>query len=645
MSAAILNVLEVGRELVAGGEETLVFKPGVNLLHGPPNSGKTKWLRTLDYLFGQPDPPEQALGTRVAGAYKRAWAVASIDGTRVHLERRWGPGDSRNRVFIDGEGYSTDDFSDAWLKRLNLPILRFPVGDPHAPRKWPRLSWRMLLRHIFRNEKSWQEIAAKQPEAEQFACQMLFLGEAEGLFPEEYGNLVEKDRELVKLSARRDLFVDTLTEIATDLVSLKEAPVALTQSSIDQAIVRLGEQLELLTQRRNDVLRRLQSVMDIGVGDDPSASVSTLTSTTERLAVLQSEFEGRMQLVEATARRRGELEGHRRTVMEEIGKMSRARAAERELGALQITHCPQCDQEVHRDARPGHCPLCSQQVSPEGELKAAQARVEFELRQLEEEKSELMQLIASIDREHSDHLHTIKSQADEISALRSVLKPAHSAVSWLVPPELSEIDHERGRCSEQLNQLNRIGELLRKRDQLSGEVDRLNHDIALLSAEVGAKRGAVRASRAEDMLEEGLNTYLNALNAGSQGPRWSGGRVSVSVGARAIRMKLNGKNWENEVGATFTCYFLAAYNFALLRLTTEAQALYPGFAMVDLPANMSDHRVLRDQESYLARPFIALMNSPKMRDTQLIMSGHAYDGIKGASVIKLTRIYETEAEV
>ena len=32
--------------------EELSFEAGVNLLVGPRNSGKTKWLQTIDYLLG-----------------------------------------------------------------------------------------------------------------------------------------------------------------------------------------------------------------------------------------------------------------------------------------------------------------------------------------------------------------------------------------------------------------------------------------------------------------------------------------------------------------------------------------------------------------------------------------------------------------
>jgi hypothetical protein len=40
------------RELATGNSEELAFEVGVNLLVGRPNTGKTRWLQTLDYLLG-----------------------------------------------------------------------------------------------------------------------------------------------------------------------------------------------------------------------------------------------------------------------------------------------------------------------------------------------------------------------------------------------------------------------------------------------------------------------------------------------------------------------------------------------------------------------------------------------------------------
>ena len=52
MSGPYLSVSRLERRLSGGDVESLTFEPGVNLLVGRPNTGKTKWLQTLDFLLG-----------------------------------------------------------------------------------------------------------------------------------------------------------------------------------------------------------------------------------------------------------------------------------------------------------------------------------------------------------------------------------------------------------------------------------------------------------------------------------------------------------------------------------------------------------------------------------------------------------------
>lgn len=52
MSQPFLSVRRIARQLAAGNTEELTFEAGVNILVGRPNTGKTRWLQTLDYLLG-----------------------------------------------------------------------------------------------------------------------------------------------------------------------------------------------------------------------------------------------------------------------------------------------------------------------------------------------------------------------------------------------------------------------------------------------------------------------------------------------------------------------------------------------------------------------------------------------------------------
>jgi hypothetical protein len=52
MSRPYISIGRIERRLSTRNTEPLQFAPGVNLLVGRPNTGKTKWLQTFDYLLG-----------------------------------------------------------------------------------------------------------------------------------------------------------------------------------------------------------------------------------------------------------------------------------------------------------------------------------------------------------------------------------------------------------------------------------------------------------------------------------------------------------------------------------------------------------------------------------------------------------------
>ncbi len=74
MSRPYLRIGRLARELSNGKTEDVHFEPGANLLVGRPNTGKTKWLQTLDYMLGDPgeNPFEAAVEDGLADKYRAA---------------------------------------------------------------------------------------------------------------------------------------------------------------------------------------------------------------------------------------------------------------------------------------------------------------------------------------------------------------------------------------------------------------------------------------------------------------------------------------------------------------------------------------------------------------------------------------------
>ena len=55
MTRPYLSIGRVERRLWTGNTEAIAFETGVNLLIGKPNTGKTQWLKIIDFLLGDPD--------------------------------------------------------------------------------------------------------------------------------------------------------------------------------------------------------------------------------------------------------------------------------------------------------------------------------------------------------------------------------------------------------------------------------------------------------------------------------------------------------------------------------------------------------------------------------------------------------------
>ena len=54
MNRKFISIGRIERRLLDGDVEFITFQPGVNLLIGPPNTGKTNWLQLIDYILGEP---------------------------------------------------------------------------------------------------------------------------------------------------------------------------------------------------------------------------------------------------------------------------------------------------------------------------------------------------------------------------------------------------------------------------------------------------------------------------------------------------------------------------------------------------------------------------------------------------------------
>ena len=150
MMTNALTIKQLGRTSKTGGGEEITFTSGVNVIVGRP-IWEDQWLKTLDYLFGDPDPAIDSLGEDISEKFDTADTRVAIDNQDYRIERCCKEPGRKSKVLVNDEALSTDELSEWLLTKLQITAQHFPQGNPYSERKWPRLTWRILLRHISYN--------------------------------------------------------------------------------------------------------------------------------------------------------------------------------------------------------------------------------------------------------------------------------------------------------------------------------------------------------------------------------------------------------------------------------------------------------------------------------------------------------------
>ncbi|MCI0489081.1 MAG: hypothetical protein L0229_21015 [Blastocatellia bacterium] len=336
--------------------------------------------------------------------------------------------------------------------------------------------------------------------------------------------------------------------------------------------------------------------------------------------------------------RLADLEDYRQALKSELDRLNRAKAAGDILADIKITHCPACDQPLDEpSSKPGHCHLCRR---PKALSNAdSSKRVDFEFEQLTEESNEVVDLISRLRMDESNRMREVGEAIEEIARIESILRPVRAASAAILPPEISIIDQQIGRLEEQINQLGRIKGALKLRDNLSAQIDKIAQEVKALDAEIAETGEGVSLSQASDVLTDGMNSYLNALNA-HHPDRWPEGAIRVRLEERRFGFTVQDAKWSAKLGATLQAYFLLSYHYALMSLSGQPNYNYPGLVILDFPPTFADGVEVADKENYIIEPFQELMNRGTDLPIQLIAAGRSFEGIQIAHRLKLKQVWK-----
>lgn len=634
MSGTFLSISSVDRRLATGNVETLEFQAGVNVFVGPPNTGKTKWLQTLDFLLGDPgaNPYESTDAEGLAEKYEAAGAWLQIGGEGHRIERRWTEPGGKGKVFVDEVGMLAREFQHWLMEKLAIPVVNFPKGNPMSGQTWPELSFRSLLRHIHRQQRFWGDLVDLQPDAEFHASLLSFLGLADRVYSEDYGTLVKLRLEAMNLRARREQYGQTLNGLAVDLLDADDVSLGVNETTISAAQQRLRDTVDKLQDERMRVLAEA-SARTIPVAQ--RSRVETLSHA--RAEVLQA-LTAVSQKRQAAEERLKDVLRYRKDLTDEIDRMARAADAGEILSDLRVTHCPACDQALKAAHAPDHCFVCHQHLPDAPEVEGlGVVRLRFEQDRLRGEVKEADDLLDVLRRDVEKQASEARSAEEALRAIEVELGPARQAVAALAQADVSAIDVALGQAAERSKQMDRVTAALELGKSLTAQVQALEERIRPLSDKVDEGLRAIDFDAAAQWLEEGMNAYLEALNR-ERPHTWKHSRVEIELTRSSVSFRIGRKKWQGALGGTDTLYFLMAYNYGLLSLSPRPQTHYPGLAIIDVPGEFSGESI-GDKENFIVQPFIDLLKGEAFEGAQLIITGASFTGLTDVNVQAQTHVH------
>lgn len=620
------------RYLQDGQVEELLLQPGLNVITGPANTGKSTWIRMLDFLMGEPDSAHTKFNEVIVAKYRGVGIAFSNNQQFYTLERVWSDDGQKSKFSLNGEAINVDAVQDIFLEAANIPKLRYPQGNPLSDRQWPSLSWRSLLRHIYRRQNYWSDLVPGQLDTERHACILQFLGIAENLFSEELAKLADKRREAQRLLTKKEALDSTVSFLAPELGGGDEFAAGMTKDGLNDVLKKLSEDSRSLIQKRATVLSNLNK---------SRAHDNSRIELLRRRDKISEHIGVVARSVVSHQERLSDVVRYKESVQQEIDRLSRATTAASIFGAIRITHCPACDQKVADkivSQSPGSCFLCEQHIPVDGK-QSPDRRLAFEQSQLESDLKEADQLVQSISAE-IDRLTAERRKFErELSDLHGMLAPIQAQFAGLVSDEVALLDQEIGALSERSRALGRLIDPMSARDELSIRIDDLTSEIDRLDAQVREKEANANFEVANDRMTDGIRGYLNALNKLVPGAWTIKGPVNFRVSERRSDFYINGSSALSKLGGTMRLYFFFAYHYALLNLSKYADAHYPGFVVLDLFADIADGKVIRDRLSAVMMPFLALSRDEAIAPIQIIVTASDFPDTDGVNKIQLTNVW------
>jgi hypothetical protein len=566
--------------------------------------------------------------------YRAVSALLRFGGQVIELEREWTDGGRRSQTKLNGDRINAGDVQQLFLELLGIPQLRYPQGNVlGSDRTWPTLGWRSLLRHVYRRQDQWSELVPAQPESEQHACILQFLGLAEHLFSSDLSTLTDKRQRLAHLQIRRDYFTELMQKLLPEIISDSDLSAGITADAIERAASRIEGEVNQLVERRSAVMGEVR--------DQSFTSKGELTALLEGRSVALHNKERASNEVAAIRARLAELEQYEKNLNREAQRLHRADAAADVLEDIRVTHCPACDQSVEgRAHEAGRCFLCGQTTLSAGLTGDTSARrLRFEREQVTAEQAEAGELLEAARQEAARRQRAVEEADRRIRDLDLLLKPFRAAASGMVPDELALLDQRIGTLTAKRETVQVLRAPLEESANLACEIVDLKDEISKLEAGVARREQVVDFQEAGEQLSEGLNTYLDAIRKEDESSWTKTGQVTASISDRRTQLQIGARLAKRQLGGTLTIYFLFAYHYALLNLSRHSICHYPGLTILEFYPDIARETALGDRLHLVLSPFVQLASDKDIQPVQVIATSRGLPERPHINFIHLTEVW------
>lgn len=542
------------------------LKPGINLLIGRPNVSKTTTLEIISFCLGHRDAARKEFIDSIVQEYEYFELDITIGDSTHVIRRHLHTSGMLSLCEVDGIAYDSDSFQ-RWLgDRLNWTGFKFPKGRNYAiATEEVSLTFRSVLRHLYRNASSWASFAAKEDEIFRRAVTAFLLGIADEFYAGQDVQQAKGELEKRSLESRRLQLKNTLDSVVRRVTDGFRVQGITTFDTLPDVIAEIDLSIANTTQQLRSLRETIRSRPELAVSQDEtlaSLRAETREAESHQAALSEAVAEQRKLAVEMS---------------NELLRLGRAKFSATVLSGLRVTQCPACLQSIDAGARSQHlqpyvCYVCSQPVSEDTRVR----RLELEEATLKSELEELTETIGSIT-----------SQVEAIRARRAFLTEAQSALltemeaarETFISPYLQEFELLQRQLG-QLEQRRASLDHLRGLQELISSVD---DQLYTVETKLLATQQRVTASIPDyelirertDKFSSEMNRFLSLLPGDHFG--------TVTQRQDDLDFMVGVDRWNLALGNEWKILFLLAYHFAQFKMLSDGLSPHPGFVILDNP--------------------------------------------------------------